>query len=170
MIQYHVLSAICAKCNNLLHLPGWKQFKRLARKHEDFKQLVYKATIKYKFRTAKLKYGYQVPNTHFDAVLLDDKASSNLWKESKQAEINALNEYKVFKDIVQVEYHQATIRKYVVIWFMTYDIKHDGRHKSCLVAGGHLAPEPKESTYSGEVFLRPLRLITFIAELNHLQL
>jgi hypothetical protein len=53
---------------------------------------------------------------------------------------------------------------------MIYDINHDGRHKSRLVAGGHLTPEPTESIYSGVVSLRALHLFIFIAELNNLQL
>jgi hypothetical protein len=53
---------------------------------------------------------------------------------------------------------------------MIYIIKHDGRHKSRLVAGGHLTPEPDESIYSGVVSLRALRIIIFIAALNKLEL
>ena len=52
---------------------------------------------------------------------------------------------------------------------MVYDVKHDGRHKSCLVAGGHLTDTPIESVYSGVVSLRSLRLVIFLAELNGLE-
>ena len=51
-----------------------------------------------------------------------------------------------------------------------YDVKHDGRHKARLVAGGHLTDIPLESVYSGVVSLRGLRLVTFLAELNGLKL
>jgi hypothetical protein len=53
---------------------------------------------------------------------------------------------------------------------MIYDVKHDGRHKARLVADGHLTKTPVESVYSGVVSLRSLRLVTFLAELNHLSL
>jgi hypothetical protein len=51
-----------------------------------------------------------------------------------------------------------------------YDVKHDGRHKARMVAGGHLTPVPTESVYSGVVSLRSLRIVVFLAELNGLKL
>jgi hypothetical protein len=51
---------------------------------------------------------------------------------------------------------------------MIYDVKHDGRHKARLVAGGHLTDIPLESVYSGIVSLRGLRIVIFLAELNGL--
>jgi hypothetical protein len=53
---------------------------------------------------------------------------------------------------------------------MIYDIKHDGHHKACLVAGGHLTDSNTESMYSGVVSLRGIRLVIFLAELNQLEI
>jgi Reverse transcriptase (RNA-dependent DNA polymerase) len=53
---------------------------------------------------------------------------------------------------------------------MIYDIKHDGRHKARLVAGGHLTEPNTESLYLGVVSLRGIRLIVFLAKLNQLEL
>jgi hypothetical protein len=53
---------------------------------------------------------------------------------------------------------------------MIYDIKHDGRHKARLVAGGHLTDPTTESVYSGVVSLRGIRLIFFLSDLNKLSL
>ena len=53
---------------------------------------------------------------------------------------------------------------------MVYDVKHDGRHKARLVADGHLTAVPVESVYSSVVSLRCVRIVTFIAELNKLEL
>ena len=50
-----------------------------------------------------------------------------------------------------------------------YDIKIDGRHKARLVAGGHLTETPIDSVYSSVVSLRGIRLLTFIAEHNDLE-
>ena len=50
-----------------------------------------------------------------------------------------------------------------------YDVKHDGRFKARVVAGGHLTETPVESIYSGVVSLRGIRIVTFIAELNDLE-
>jgi Reverse transcriptase (RNA-dependent DNA polymerase) len=49
-----------------------------------------------------------------------------------------------------------------------FDVKHDGRHKARLVAGGHLTDVPDESVYSSVVSLRSLRLTIFAGELNGL--
>ena len=48
-------------------------------------------------------------------------------------------------------------------------MKHDGWHKTRIVAGGHLTDIPMESVYSGVVSLRGIRLLVFLAELNGLQ-
>ena len=53
---------------------------------------------------------------------------------------------------------------------MVYDVKHYGRHKSRLVAGGHLTDPSSESVYSGIDSLRGIRLATFLSELNRLEL
>ena len=52
---------------------------------------------------------------------------------------------------------------------MVYAVKHDGRHKARLVAGGHLTDTPIDSVYSSVVSLRGIRILTFIAELNDLE-
>ena len=67
-------------------------------------------------------------------------------------------ERKVFQD-------QGTRRSDVILSI----VKHDGRHKARLVAGGHLTEIPIDSIYSSEVSLKGLRLVTFIAELNGLE-
>ena len=53
---------------------------------------------------------------------------------------------------------------------LVFAVKFDGRHKARLVADSHLTPEPIEKLYSGVVFLRCLRLVTFLGKLNHLDL
>jgi hypothetical protein len=60
-----VLCAIYAKS-----LPVWKQFKRFAREHEDIKQSIFKAKIKSKIQTPKIKYGYRVQGNHNESLCL----------------------------------------------------------------------------------------------------
>lgn len=52
---------------------------------------------------------------------------------------------------------------------MVYDVKHDGRHKARLVAGGHLTETPVDSVYSSVATLRGMRMVMFLAELNGLE-
>ena len=78
-----------------------------------------------------------------------------------------MNLYKVFKDI-----GKGTVvpegNKNIRIHFV-YDVKHDGRHRARLVAGGHLTDIPVDSVYSGVVSLRGFRLLVFLAELNGME-
>ena len=53
---------------------------------------------------------------------------------------------------------------------MVYDVKWDGRHKARFVAGGHRTDTPVESTYSAVVSLLGVRMVTFLAELNKMEL
>ena len=63
--------------------------------------------------------------------------------------------------------HQTHTRKIRV--HLIFAVKHDGRHKAILVAGGDLTPDPIESIYSGVVSIRSLRLVIFLAKLNKLE-
>ncbi len=49
-------------------------------------------------------------------------------------------------------------------------MKHDGHHKSRLVANGHLTEVPLDSIYSGVVSLHGICLLVFLAELNDLDI
>ena len=53
---------------------------------------------------------------------------------------------------------------------LIFAVKYDGRHKTRLVADGHLTPEPVESIFSGVVSLRNLKLVIFLGKLNDLEL
>jgi Reverse transcriptase (RNA-dependent DNA polymerase) len=53
---------------------------------------------------------------------------------------------------------------------MVHDVKYDGYHKNCLVSGGHLTDPNTESVYSGVESLRGIWLVTFLSELNQLEL
>jgi hypothetical protein len=52
---------------------------------------------------------------------------------------------------------------------MVYDVKHDGHHKSRLVADGHLTNPNTESVYSVVVPLEGILLVTFLSQINELE-
>ena len=91
-------------------------------------------------------------------------------------EMDEINEYKFFQDHGKAQYDPKSrkvsnvpngyqkIRVHLI-----FAVKHDGRHKARLVAGGHLTPDPIESIYSGVVSIRSLRLVIFLAKLNNLE-
>ena len=75
--------------------------------------------------------------------------------------------YSTFKDLGKGSPGPEGYKKIRV--HFVYDVKHDGRHKARLVAGGHLTDVPAKSVYSGVVSLCSLRICIFLAELNGLQ-
>jgi hypothetical protein len=97
---------------------------------------------------------------------LDVRNGNTQWQDAEQLEINQLHEYDTFKPC---GYTPPEGYK-VIIAHIVYAVKHDGRHKARVVAGGHLTGTPIESTYSGVISLRGMRLLTFITELNGLNL
>jgi hypothetical protein len=64
-------------------------------------------------------------------------------------ELESVHSYNVFID--KGSTIPAGYRKICV--HLVFDVKHDGRHKACLVANGHLTDVPLESVYSSIVSL-----------------
>ena len=114
------------------------------------------------------KFGFLVPRTHNQAIELDRSNGNKKWQEAEATEMCQLLEYSTFVDKGCNSQEIAGYKK--IRCHMVYDVKHDGRHKARLVAGGHLTEPSTESVYSGVVSLRGIRLVVFLAELNGLQL
>ena len=87
-----------------------------------------------------------------------------MWRDAEVLELNQIDEYEVFINKGR-GYAPGPGWKKIRVHFV-YAVKHDGRHKARLVAGGHLTDTPVDSVYSSVVSLRGIRLLTFIAELN----
>ncbi|KAL7562900.1 hypothetical protein ACA910_000273 [Epithemia clementina (nom. ined.)] len=107
---------------------------------------------------------------------LDKQNGNSKWFDAVELEMAQIKEYNVFKDggkatfdnhkkVTNAPTNHRKIRVHLV-----FAVKHDGRHKARLVAGGHLTPEPVESIYSGVVTTRSLHLVIFLAKLNELEL
>lgn len=77
-----------------------------------------------------------------------------------------LTDYQIFKDYGHKSTNKPPAGYKRITLHMVYVVKHDGRHKSRIVAGGHLTDTPVESVYSGVFSLRGVRLVIFLAELN----
>ena len=94
---------------------------------------------------------------------LDDCNGNNHWATAIKLELKQIDDYNTFtnlgpKNISKPPDGYKKIRVHLV-----FDMKHDGRHKACLVAGGHLTEVPIESVYSGVVSLRGFWLVVFLA-------
>jgi len=100
-----------------------------------------------------------------------DKANGNTkWQDATELEMGQLFEYNCFEDHgIYGEAPSPGGYKHIR-GRLVFVLKHDGRHKSRYVAGGHLTDIPVDSIYSGVLSLRGLRIVTFLAELNDLEL
>ena len=157
-----------AQDNGLLELDGWKKFKTHAKNSEKLIRAINQSKLR-SFRTAKrYKYGYEVPRDHGDAMRLDIESGNTRWKTAEDIELAQIDEYETFDDKGPDGKPPDGYKKIRV--HMVYDVKHDRRHKARLVADGHLTAVPVESVYSSVVSLRCVRIVTFIAELNKLEL
>ena len=122
------------------------------------------------YKTAPVyMFGFEVPCNHEQAVRIDRENGNRRWQDSEELEVKQLKDYNTFID----KGHKSRNRppegyKKITLHFV-YAVKHDGRHKSRIVAGGHLTDAPVESVYSGVVSLRGVRFTVFLAELNDLK-
>jgi hypothetical protein len=152
--------------NNLLDLPGWKRFRRLARNKKKINRLLRHARLNAMKnpRMKNFKFGVEIPRDYEDALRLDAENGNTMWQDAVNLELLQLDEYDTFDDrglnpVLDPEY--KIIRLHLV-----FDCKHDYRRKARMVAGGHMTDPPKDSTYSSVVSLRSLRTVMFIGELN----
>ena len=157
-----------ARRNGLLDKPGWKRFRSLAKKENILVRSVNKANTKPYQREAFWKFGVLVPRNHAQAMKLDQTNGNTKWQDAEATKMSQLQEYQTFIDKGKGSLHPHGHKK--IRCHMIYDVKHDGRHKARLVAGGHLTDPSSDSVYSGVVSLRGIRLVTFLAEHNGLKL
>ena len=155
-----------AKEHDLLEEPGWKRLKRFAKNEKQLGRMINQAKLKGERRAPIFMFGVQVPRSHKEAVELDKKNGNTKWKDAEQKELEQLDDYKTWHDkgngyVPPSEYQKIRVH-------FVYAVKHDLRHKARLVAGGHLTTAPKDSSYSGVVSLRSMRLALTVGELNGL--
>jgi uncharacterized pyridoxal phosphate-containing UPF0001 family protein len=71
-----------------------------------------KAKLIFKHKPVNFKYGFHVPITHQDAMMLEKKEYENGSKE-----IRALMEYNIFKDLGKGGIPPADYKRYAATWF-----------------------------------------------------
>ena len=163
-----VTVCLYATKNKLLETPGWKRCKRVDRNPKMMARMIHQANLKNFRRKPVYKYGVQVPRNHEEAVFIDEKNGNTKWQDAEVIEVDQLKEYTAFKSLGLGAKVPDGYQK--IPCHFVYDIKHDGRHKARFVAGGHRTETPVDSVYSGVVSLQGIRAVTFLAELNDLEL
>jgi hypothetical protein len=150
-----------------LDVPGWKRFKSIARHQQHMFRMANQAKLRSFLLAPKYKYGFEILWDYKHAIELDEKHGTTRWVDATSLEMVQLDDYDCFHYQGKGGVIPKGFKKICV--HLIYDVKHNGRHKAQLVADGHLTNIPVDSVYSGVVALQGLRLLIFLAELNHLQ-
>ena len=154
--------------NDLLDMPGWKRLKKITRRKVHFQRMVNQSKVAPSRDIPIYKFGVRVPRNIKEANMLDGLASNTKWNGACLTEIEKLHLYKCFKSQGRGGRIPTGFQCIKLLW--VFDVKHDLRYRARLVAGGHMTDVLKESSYSGVVSLRSLRLCILIAELNGLSI
>jgi hypothetical protein len=165
-----VTCAAYAREHDLLDVEGWKHFWNLAKHEKHFLRLIKQAKMKSYHRSPKYKFGYRVPKDYEEALKLDELNQNTKWKDATITKMSQLKEYECFIDAGIYGQDKPPDGHKKIRAHLVFDVKHDGCHKACYIAGGHLTNIPNVSVYSGVVSLLGLRMIAFLSELNGLNL
>jgi hypothetical protein len=165
-----VTVAIYAEKHGLLDTPGWKfpQLRKIAKTQKRLVRHSNQAKL-HSFRTKPVyMYGFLVPRNYDQAMDIDRQNNNTKWQDAIQQEMNQQAEYETFKDMGPNWKNPGNYKRINV--HFVFAVKHDGRHKARLVAGGHMTETPVDSVYSSVVSLRGIRMLAFLAEHNGLEL
>ena len=171
-----VTCAIYAKKHDLLHLDGGKRLKHIAKNQKHLTRAINQSKIRQVKRSSVYQFGFLIPKDYKQALQVDEQNGNSKWYDATKLEMDQINGYKVFQvhgkakiDPKSRQVSNAPDGYQKIRVHLIFAVKHDGRHKARLVAGGHLTPDPIESIYSGVVSIRSLRLVIFLAKLNNLE-
>ena len=164
-----VTLAAYAKEHDLLDTPGWKFLRRYARRAKMLRRMLNQARRAARNNAVRYKFGIKVPRNVKEALAFDKENGDTKWADSMQLELDQLMEYRTFRD-VGTGRHRCPRNYQLIHCHMVFDVKEDGRRKSLFVAGGHMTEPPRDSVYSSVASLRSIRVVSFLAELNGLEL
>ena len=169
-----------AKKHDLLHLDGWKRLKHIAKNQKQLIRAINQSKTRQVMRSAVYQFGILIPKDYQHSLQLDEQNVNSKWYDATKLEMDHINdhinEYKVFQEHGKAQFDPKSRKEsnapngyQKIRVHLIFAVKHVGRHKAKLVAGGHLTPDPIESIYSGVVSIRSLRLVIFLAKLNNLE-
>jgi hypothetical protein len=141
--------AVYAREHDLLDVKGWKCFWNLAKREKHFIRLVKQAKMKSYCQNLKYKFGYRIPKDYEEALELDELNQNTKWEDATVTEMCQLKEYECFIDAGIYGQDKPPDGHKKIRAHLVFDVKNDGRHKACYVAGEHLTDIPNGSVYSG---------------------
>src|SRR5688572_26173164 len=91
---------MCNVCqeNDMLHLPGWKKFRTLAKKQGRMMRGINLAKLKKYSTRAMFKYGYEVPKDFKHALEIDQGNDNMLLQDATGLALGSMEDYQVFTD------------------------------------------------------------------------
>jgi hypothetical protein len=101
----------------------------------------------------RYKYGFGVTRTYEEALCLDKRNGNTKWADAAPLKPTQIDDYRAF---IAKGHHtkvKAPLGYKKIRVYLSFDVKHNGRHKARLVADGHLTDIPLESVYSGVISL-----------------
>ncbi len=117
--------------------------KRIASRTVKFSRMCNQARLHTERNSPVYKFGILLPRDRNHALQIDKDNDNKVWETSIGLEIDQLNECKTFRNMgkhAKIPRDHQRIRVHFV-----FDVKHDLRCKSRLVAGGHMTDPPKDS-------------------------
>jgi len=92
----------CAKHaeeNDLLELPCWKRFKRLAARKKKFMQTLRQVHASKKKNAAKHMFGVKTPRNCQEALAFDKANENTFWEDAAEKEMDQIKAHNTFEDI-----------------------------------------------------------------------
>ena len=130
--------AIYARDHDLLDKPSWKRFARLAKREKKLLRLQNQAKLRSFHNLPRYKYGYELPrNNDYEYILeLDKRNRNSKQRDAVKLELEQQQDYDTYEDLGLNRKSPSSYKK-IRVYFI-FDIKHNGRQKARLVAGGYL--------------------------------
>ena len=153
---------------DILHLNGWKRFRRYSPKGKIMLRAFRRVMKLAADFGVKYQFGVRVPRNYQEAIALDKANGNTLWQDAMQKELDQIKEYETFivrKDLKKPPPGYQFVRVHFV-----YAVKHDLRHKARLVGNGSMTVALSEDAYSSVVSLKGMRMCVLLAELNGLKI
>ena len=166
-----VTCAVYAKRNNLLHEPGWKRFKHLAKDQKILSGAINQSKLCQARHSVVYMFGYQVPKDYEEPVQPDKQNGTIKWNATILEMSHVMN-YQVHGDKDSAFYGPGKTlgnksKDYLKLCVrLVNTAKYNAPHKARLAPGGHLTTEKVKSICSGIVSKR-LRMVVSLAKLKN---
>ena len=111
-----------------------------------------------------IKFVVKVTQSTKQALEMDKRDGTSLWKEAMETEINQLHAHETFRTLKDDEPVPDGYK--MIPYHCIYDVKFDGRRKCRLVANGHMTDPASEDVFSGVVNMETMRICFVLAIMN----